>query len=240
MSNLDFWNKYGKTDPAFVKPSQKGLSSIDGYYIFQQATKAFGMCGIGWGYEILEEKYQVGAPVLSPDKKAELGNEIDHMLLVKLWFMQGDKKGELSHYGITRYVYGSKYGLITDEEAPKKSLTDAIKKCLSMLGFCSDVYMGKFEDSAYVDAARGDAALENAINKDEEKAKQAKAAVDEVAKVVALIDSSVSLSEVEGLYKSCARNRAIAGEKSLLIKLSKSKDSAKERLTEKGIENETV
>lgn len=147
MSNLDFWNKVSKTNSANVKDSMQGLSSIDSYAMFKAATEAFGMCGIGWGYEILQEDFHVGGPVIKQDKN--LGNEIDHILKIRFWYKSGDQIGELFHYGITRYVYGSKCGLITDEEAPKKSLTDAIKKCLSMLGFSADVYMGKFEDANY-------------------------------------------------------------------------------------------
>jgi len=55
-----------------------------------------------------------------------------------------------------------------DEEAPKKSLTDAMKKCLSLLGVCSDVFMGEFDDRTYVEAAQLESDLKKADNKDAE------------------------------------------------------------------------
>ena len=44
-------------------------------------------------------------------------------------------QGEVTHFGQTTFVGANKHGLFTDEEAPKKSLTDATNKALSMLGF---------------------------------------------------------------------------------------------------------
>lgn len=171
VANNQLWEKVSQTNTKFLKDSQKGLSSIDGYYVFQKATEQFGPCGLGWGYQILEEDYRQGGPIFNQNKTEIVAHEIDHMLRVKLWFKHGDEKGELEHYGVTRYVYSSKYGPITDEEAPKKSLTDAIKKCLSMLGFCADVYLGMFEDADYKQGALIRSQLEN----DE---KQAEAAID--------------------------------------------------------------
>ena len=37
-----------------------------------------------------------------------------------------------------------------DDEAPKKAMTDALTKAFSHLGLCSDIFMGKFDDSKYV------------------------------------------------------------------------------------------
>jgi hypothetical protein len=37
-----------------------------------------------------------------------------------------------------------------DEDAGKKSVTDGMVKCLSMLGFAGDIFSGRWDDSNYV------------------------------------------------------------------------------------------
>lgn len=37
-----------------------------------------------------------------------------------------------------------------DEDAPKKSVTDALVKCASYLGFAGDIFSGRWDDSKYV------------------------------------------------------------------------------------------
>ena len=61
----------------------------------------------------------------------------------------------ITNYGQTMFVTQFRNGgIFTDEEAPKKTITDAITKCLSMLGFASDVHMGLFDDNKYVNDVR--------------------------------------------------------------------------------------
>lgn len=205
--NTKLWSKFSKTDPVHVKPPTKGtsgLSSIDAYYVFQQATKAFGPCGIGWGYEETSEEYQSGEPIIN-DAGEIVGSVINHIMRIKLWYKIDGEKGEIPAIGSTKYLQSTKYGMKSDEEAAKKSLTDAIKKALSMLGFCSDVYMGKFEDSNYVGDLINEKAIENAVDKDAEKVKQAEALKADFDKCIEQMEKAVSISMLEGLYKGMAR-----------------------------------
>ena len=66
--------------------------------------------------------------------------------------------GTVEHFGQTTFLGKNKNGYFTDEEAPKKSLTDAIGKALSMLGFSADVYLGLFDDNKYVNDRKAEAA----------------------------------------------------------------------------------
>jgi hypothetical protein len=47
----------------------------------------------------------------------------------------------------------SKDKLVVDEDAPKKSVTDALVKCASYLGFAGDIFSGMWDDSKYVQHA---------------------------------------------------------------------------------------
>lgn len=144
--NLALWELVCKTDPAHVKAitgkPYKGTSPKP-YWVTQEATRAFGPCGIGWGYQIVSERVEDGAP----------GDKV-HIAHIRLWYIWGGKRGELDHIGQTMFAGKNKNGPYTDEDAPKKSVTDALVKALSMVGFAGDIFMGRYDDSKYVNEVR--------------------------------------------------------------------------------------
>ena len=87
---------------------------------------------------------------VKPEGGEVIGTEIVHVVRVDLWYMQGGNKAKVTQFGQTTFVGHNKYSVFTDEEAPKKSLTDAMSKCLSLLGFGSDIHMGLWDDVKYV------------------------------------------------------------------------------------------
>ena len=172
MSNLDLWKSVEETAPGYTKTGDldgRKVTSINGTYMVKRATEAFGPIGQGWGYEIEDESFQPGAPITKDG--AVIGNAIMHTLKVRLWYMRGDKKCEVVHFGHTPYIRGTHYGAMTDFDAPKKSLTDAIKKCLSMIGFSADVFLGLYDDTNYVEAAKVKESVRNADDAEEEMMK---------------------------------------------------------------------
>lgn len=166
---MHIWDNVKTPQTQYIKEVEYGpnLAAIDSYYMFMLATKQFGPCGDGWGYDILEEDYKDVGPILSAEK--EIGRRINHTVKVKLWYLvdSSSKPRTVTHYGTTKYTYFSSGYVVVDEEAPKKSLTDAIKKCLSMLGFCADVYMGKFQDSDYVSGVKSRQEAEKEVEEEE-------------------------------------------------------------------------
>jgi hypothetical protein len=148
----ELWNAVAVTNPNFVKSFTRGGgfsgTAINATYQAQKATEVFGPCGIAWGLDILEERYQDGAPLLQGEMV--VGYEVIHVLRVKLWYIHQGKRGEVIHFGQTPFVGRNKNGFFTDEEAPKKSMTDAMSKCLSLIGFSADVHLGLYDDNKYV------------------------------------------------------------------------------------------
>lgn len=152
--NLRIWNAVSKTDPAHTKKVEFGrkFTSIDAHWQIQQATKQFGPVGEGWGYK----------PVHSVERLT------DQMILavadVTIWWLDRAGNGTLGsthEYGPIRAtceMYGPKTykgkiipgEFVTDEDAPKKAMTDALTKGLSHLGFSADVFLGLFDDNRYV------------------------------------------------------------------------------------------
>lgn len=172
--NMQIWELVESTDPSATKKATfdgREQTSIKGTYMVMQATKLFGPIGIRWGYNILEERFDQGGPIMDANG-AHVCNMVMHTLKVQLWYIRDKTRAEIVHYGHTPYVTKTSYGIKTDMDAPKKSLTDAIKKCLSMLGFSADVYMGKFDDDSYVGEQKLRETIAQADNVVDEMTKQ--------------------------------------------------------------------
>lgn len=149
---LDLWDAVCRTNPAYAKKFSRGGgfsgTATNGTYLVREATQQFGPYGIGWGIEILNEDYIEGAPIIIDG--AVVTHEKIHVLRIKLWYILDGVRGEVPHFGQTTFVGKNKHGPFTDEEAPKKSLTDAMSKALSMLGFAADIHLGLYDDNKYV------------------------------------------------------------------------------------------
>lgn len=151
-TNLALWDSVSKTDPAHVKPitgkSYKGNSPRP-HYLIHHATERFGPIGIGWGFEIIDDKLLEGA-VVAPGICEQV-----HCAKVRVWYEHEGKRGTVEHVGQTMFSGIRRDGKpYTDEDAPKKSVTDALTKALSMIGFAGDIFMGQYDDSKYVNEIR--------------------------------------------------------------------------------------
>lgn len=158
--NLDLWRSVCVTDPLAVKKitgkSYQG-NSPKPYWIVEQLTANFGPCGIGWGINILSERFERFD-----------GGEALHVAVVRLWYVIDGQRGEIEQAGQTRAAYmtsGGKY--LVDEDAPKKSITDAMVKCASYLGFAGDIFSGRWDDSRYVAEAGRDWRSRDAADNDQ-------------------------------------------------------------------------
>lgn len=144
MDNLELWNKVCKTDPKHTKKTKLGamaITAIDPQYQRKNATEVFGPFGYGWGVEaedFLLDTFNDGTV---------LGN-----YSARMWFrLDGDVKGDLPICSNIKVAYTTSTGKYkVDDEWMKKAATDALTKGLSMLGFNSDVFEGKFDDSKYI------------------------------------------------------------------------------------------
>ena len=154
--NMDLWGKVFVTDKAHVSEikgkSYKGNSPRP-YYLIQKATETFGPCGIGWGYRIVEQGTQ---EVRYPEPLGNTGNTVErlminHWVLVEFWYkLDGVKSEPIQQYGGTKLSYRTSTGKQEfDEDAQKKSVTDALIKCMSCVGFAGDIFSGRWDDSKY-------------------------------------------------------------------------------------------
>lgn len=223
--NLELWKQVFKTDERFTTAFSVngGGTSINGTYMTMIATREFGPKGIGWGVDILEERFDDGAPItrtvkgtdgnntweLIPDGIGGVLTEKHHVIKIRLWYIRDDVRGEEISFGCTPYIYGSKYGPICDGEATKKSLTDATKKALSALGFCADIFMGLYDNPEYRQKNKAEFALKNASENAEDAARVRQELDDKLTRVANTIASAVSEHEISKVYSSIAREAEV-------------------------------
>lgn len=171
--NMKLWHSVCVTDPAAVKPitgKQYKGNSPKPYWIIQRATETFGPCGIGWGMTVVSERFE---------RLTE--TDVLHVALVRVWYVQEGRRGEIEQMGQTKASYKTASGnQMVDEDAPKKSVTDGMVKCLSMLGFAGDIFSGQWDDSKYVAYAAEVTARREMPTITERQAADIQALIDEV------------------------------------------------------------
>ncbi|EKJ2339299.1 hypothetical protein PHL30_002965 [Salmonella enterica] len=223
--NLELWKDVFKTDERFTTAFSVngGGTSINGTYMTMIATREFGPKGIGWGVDILEERFDNGAPItrtvkgtdgnntweLIPDGVGGILTEKHHIIKIRLWYIRNGVRGEEISFGCTPYIYSSKHGLICDGEATKKSLTDATKKALSALGFCADIFMGLYDNQEYRQKNKAEFALKNASENAEDAARVRQELDDKLTRVANTLASAVSENEINKVYSSIAREAEV-------------------------------
>ncbi|MDS0818984.1 hypothetical protein [Proteus mirabilis] len=223
-NNLSIWKQVQRTDPRFTKPLE-GVgftgTSINSTYMFMRATEIFGPIGEGWGYEVLEEKFIDGKPLVEPvldernkqvatrflrDGDGALFCEQNHSIKIRFWYIiECETRGEFESYGATPYRYQTNYGIKVDGEAIKKSLTDAIKKALSMLGFSSDVFMGMHDNPEYIVSNKLEFEIKNASEKAEDITRIRKELDEKFTKHTEVMRSAVTANELRGIASTLTR-----------------------------------
>lgn len=239
--NMQIWDKVSTTDTRYTKAAEVGgqkITSLNGTAMIMKATEVFGPVGIGFGWSIVEERFDEGSEMVSGegDKRLVLGRELNHTIKIRFWFELDGKRGEIEQYGCTRYLYKSKYGTTTDGEAPKKSLTDAIKKSLSMLGFSADVFLGMFDDHTYVEQLKEEQAIEQAVDKDAEILRQKQERLDWLNSAVETMSKAVTAHELKMLNVKYIREATRRNEPTFIARITRAFEERKAAL-EPGKEN---
>lgn len=133
------WNLVSETDPNHTKvvDQRGGFTAICGYYQISRATALWGPMGHKWGYHYTREIFQ--------------GVVIIDLVLYYPMDPNGEDLGEIPTTASNQMFTIDKNGnQRVDEDAPKKAITDAITKALSMLGFSADVFTGMYDDNKYI------------------------------------------------------------------------------------------
>lgn len=207
MSNMNIWDRNKTIDPKYTKQatvSGQRITSFSLQSVVMMATAEFGPFGKGWGYEVETERFDEGA-IIQQAVTHENGDtepmikEITHTLIVRFWYMFGDEKIICPiQAGHTPYLRRTKYGPSHDDEYYKKTLADAIKKSLSMLGFGADIFLGLADDAHYQQVIESERQLKVSAElpeKIEEFGNQVKKKID-------LFNGTKMPHSITALYKS--------------------------------------
>lgn len=223
-NNMGIWDQVKKTDPEFTKKSGFGRSftSISPQYQLQEATKVFGPYGKGFGFESCD---------------IELFNDLDAKLaFVKAVFFFVDEDGRhtfpINNTWSIMAGSAKKGTLHVDEDFAKKAETNTMSKALSKLGFSADVFMGQFDDIDYVNHVTNETALTKAENKIDEIAKQEAEHREWVETTIRVIESSVSLHELESVFKKVVRKAKLTNDTTSIAKFDNAKNKRKSQLAE--------
>jgi hypothetical protein len=127
---LRLWAKVEETNPAHTKTvgQRGGFTAIDAQQQVLRATEQWGPMGIDWSFD--------ATPIPAPEGL--------FCVYGALTYPDADtgRQGTVRQYGAARWGSGS--------EAAKSATTDALTKCLSLVGFNADVFLGRFDDNKYV------------------------------------------------------------------------------------------
>lgn len=168
VSNTELWDALKSVDRKFTKPitgkSYRG-DSPNPTYVIRKITEQLGPIGYHWGFRVIDEKISYGKPhqiiktqrveyasdgekVLTKHVEYDIVREEYHQVQVRFWFRDSEGRiGEFDAFGGTPMLYMTKRGdWMHDEDAAKKSLTDAYTKGASWLGACADIFLGLFDD----------------------------------------------------------------------------------------------
>lgn len=220
--NMAIWRSVMRTDPRFTKQmTGTGFegTSINAEYMIMRATEIFGPIGSRWGYEIQEDRMIPGAPFSEPvykddkfvgtrilrDGDGTLLYEQNHSIRIRLWYQNGDEEGSVIAYGATPYMFKTKHGIKCDGEAQKKSLTDALKKALSLLGFSADVWLGLYDTPEYQKENTIEFDIRNASDKAEDVTRLRKELDEKFKMNTESMRTAVTRNEVSGIASSLTR-----------------------------------
>ena len=157
--NLKIWNAVKQPPKSALKQIQggrlSGKTDINPQWRYQVMTEQFGICGIGWKFEIVRLWAEPG-----PD------NQVFAFAQINLYVKVNDQWSDpIPGIGGHMLAVMEKERLHANDEGYKMAITDALSVSMKMLGVGADVYAGLWDGSKYRDEATP--ALKRQVDKPE-------------------------------------------------------------------------
>lgn len=137
--NLSVFNKVRKVPQSALKQIMagrlKGMSDVNPMWRILAMTDTFGICGIGWRYEITKQWTEA------------FGNEIKGFCNINLYVKMNETWSEaIPGTGGSSFVAMERNGAYVNDEVYKMALTDALSVAMKSLGMAADIYFSKGAD----------------------------------------------------------------------------------------------
>lgn len=210
MNNLDTWNKLKQPPTTALKSigagRLKGKSDINPQWRYQAMTEAFGMCGVGWKYEIVKVWTEAGAnntfAFAQVNLYVRVNNQPDGDALGSKW------SDPIPALGGSMLIQKESAGLHDNDEAFKMATTDALGTAMKMLGVAADIYLGNYDGSKYTNQA--EPVDENAIS--DKQIKMLMASLGDLG----IKNKDDALAKINKILASNKLNKVITSSKQLL------------------------
>lgn len=136
MGNLDLYNAVrtvpGTAQKKITGGRLNGKTDINPMWRIKSLTEQFGICGIGWKYEIVKLWLEHGT------------EEVSAFAQINLYIKQnGEWSDAVPGIGGSSFITKERSGIYVSDECYKMALTDAISVACKALGFGADVYWDK-------------------------------------------------------------------------------------------------
>lgn len=143
MKNMDLWDKVKQPPKEALKKITggrlSGMTDIKPQWRVQIMTEVYGLCGIGWKFEVTNKWTHEGSD-----------NQVFAFADIDLYIKQdGEWSDAIPGNGGNMLVTKEKAGLHSSDEAFKMAVTDALSSAMKMIGVASDIYMGNWTGSKY-------------------------------------------------------------------------------------------
>ena len=186
--NLELWERVKKTDPKHTKKAKIGgmsITAVAPQYQILNATREFGSYGIKWGFKFIELDYSLADAL--------------KLVVFKGTFFCPD--GEFQIINSSK-LFMDRAQKMVDADFAKKIETDALTKALSKMGFNADIFMGRYDDTKYVEELKeefnADEIAAQKIIDDAVKAQKAEARDKKVKDAIADCKGIKALGELWG------------------------------------------
>lgn len=110
----------------------KGMTDINPMWRIKIMTETFGMCGVGWKYEITKQWNEACGQVVKTYCNINLYVKVD-----------GEWSDAIPGTGGSSFAAIEKHGVYVSDENYKMALTDALSVAMKALGVGADVYWEK-------------------------------------------------------------------------------------------------
>lgn len=186
--NLKLWHSVEKTNPAYTKNAKvsgREITAIAPQYQIMQVTEQFGVYGEKWGFKNINLSYELV--------------EKCNLVVFKGTFFFPNGEFEIIN---SAKLYMDRANTMVDSDFAKKIETDTLTKAISKLGFNADIFMGKFDDTKYVEE------MKEEFKSPEEKAKQ-EAVIKEQERLQGIANEIAKFTEIEklgGYYKNLSES----------------------------------
>lgn len=156
---LSLWEKIREVPQEAQKTIKGGrlkdMTDINPMWRLKTLTENFGLCGIGWKYEIISKELKEG-------EGGAVAAIVDINLYIKV---DGEWSAAIPGTGGSMFVAKERGGLYTSDECFKMALTDAISVSCKALGMGADIYWSA-DATKYSPRETADFPAEPVITKD--------------------------------------------------------------------------